>query len=192
MTDEQRPAETEEPSDGMAPVVALPRWVPVLLGSVLVLMAGFAVYTGLTYRSKPLSRALRRPIAATQRVVSRVLPGDTVDDPAPNPARPDTSSKTVISGDAAGVRTATLLRVRRGMLLHIEPKSATVYVNDRPVGTAGQFSRADSAYEFPEEGSFTVRIMADGYEDSAYLVTVDPEAGQETEEIRQKLKARRR
>lgn len=173
-----------EPSE---PVVELPSWIPILLGVVLVTMAAFAVYTGMTHRGKPLARAVRHPVSTARRVVANVLPGDT-DDPAPNPATSVTTSKMAIAGDGKSISSATILRAGRGMMIKAEPNTASVFVNERLIGTAAQFSRLDSIYEFPAEGSFSVRLMADGFEDAVYLVTVEPEADQEIAEIEVRLR----
>jgi len=173
----------DEPAE---PVVELPAWIPILLGVVLVTMAAFAVYTGMTHRGKPFG-ALRDPISTARRVVANVLPGDA-EDPAPHPATPVTTSKMAIAGDGKSITSATMLRAGRGMMIKAEPNTAAVFVNDRPIGTAAQFSRLDSVYEFPAEGNFTVRLMADGFEDAVYLVTVEPEADQEIAEIEVRLR----
>lgn len=180
-------AEGEDDLEPSEPVVKLPAWIPILLGLVLVTMAAFAVYTGMTHRGKPFARALGHPVSLARRAVANVLPGDT-EDPAPHPATPVTTSKMVVVGDGKSITSTTMLRAERGMMIKAEPNTAAVYVNDRLIGTAAQFSRLDSVYEFPAEGNFTVRLMADGFEDAVYLVTVEPEADQEIAAIEVRLR----
>ena len=43
----------------------MPRWVPVLIGVILVVMAGLAVYTGLRYRDDDTLTEHVRPRSAT-------------------------------------------------------------------------------------------------------------------------------
>ncbi|MFN2443557.1 MAG: hypothetical protein ABR517_12805, partial [Thermoanaerobaculia bacterium] len=41
----------------------MPRWVPLLIGAVLVVIAALAVYTGVRYRGGPIGRAFERATA---------------------------------------------------------------------------------------------------------------------------------
>lgn len=171
--DDERP-ETEDD----APV--MPKWVPAVIGLVLVTMAALAVYTGLRYRNPPLSggiiklRRPARPITGGGAPgepgpgASLVLPDESGDN-APSPNTPINSrARAEISGSRTGVTGTMHLTARRGMTLNVVPDDAMVYVNDTPVGTAGQLR---GPYEFPAPGSYTVKITAPGYKDQQVIVT---------------------
>ena len=192
MSEQEGPA---RPEGGM------PRWVPVLIGVVLLIIAVLAVYTGMRYRGGPLGRAFGRATTSMVRSeggapgepqpgASRVLHGVGGDHvPAPRPATSgeDEESKVIIRGGPEGTIPSIRLTAQRAMHIHVDPSSAVVYVNDQPVGVAEQFTGPD-LYEFPEEGEYTVRLVADGYEEIEYTVLVQQDAKTEIADIQATLK----
>lgn len=194
MSEQGEPARSETPG-------GMPRWVPVLIGVVLLIIAALAVYTGMRYRGGPLGRALERATTSMVRSeggapgepqpgASRVLHGgggDHVPTPRPVTTDEDEGSKVVIRGGPEGVIPSIRLTAQRAMHVHVDPSSAVVYVNDQPVGVAVQFSGAD-LYEFSEEGEYTVRLVADGYEEIEYTVLVRQDAKTEIADILATLK----
>lgn len=181
----------------------MPRWVPVLIGIVLVLMAALAVFTGLRYRGGPLGRAFGRAVAVVpseggapgepQPGASRVLHGAAGDQfpRAKASEADDNQSQVVISGGADGTIPTIRLSAQRAMRIGVEPADALIYVNDQPIGTAVQLQSPD-LYEFPEEGEYAIRIEAAGYEVIEYIVEVDQSAPTEIAVIDTKLKRRPR
>ncbi|HEY0788286.1 MAG TPA: PEGA domain-containing protein [Thermoanaerobaculia bacterium] len=182
----------------------MPAWVPVLIGAVLLIIAGLAVYTGMRYRGGPLGRAVDRATTSIMRSeggapgepqpgASRVLHGgggDYVPKPRPASADEDNASEVVIRGGPEGVIPSIRLTAQRAMHIHVDPSSAVVYVNDQPVGVAEQFTGPD-LYEFPEEGEYVVRLVADGYEEIEYTVLVQQDAKTEIADIQATLKKTR-
>lgn len=165
---------------GPEPAV-LPRWVPVLIGVVLVALAGLAVFTGLRYRNEgTLTDRIGGEKARAQQTsaappgerdagASLVLPQSTPQANAPVSG----DARAVISGGGpGGVQTTVRIWARRGMVLNVLPEDAVVYVNDTPIGDARQFNSADEVYEFPEPGSYTIRIAAPDLRERRYVVTV--------------------
>jgi len=57
MTDVPPPPEHSEACEPEA--APLPRWVPTFIGAVLVILAGLAVYTGLSYRNNTIVSVVR-------------------------------------------------------------------------------------------------------------------------------------
>jgi hypothetical protein len=156
----------------------MPRWVPVLIGVILVAIAGFAVYTGLRYRDagtltghiggdRPARRNAAAPPGEPGAGASLVLPENT---PAAN-APVSGQSRAVITGGATGVQSSVRIWARRGMVLNVLPEEADVFVNDLPIGTVRQFNSVDEAFEFAAPGSYDVRIAADGYRERHFTVT---------------------
>lgn len=192
--DEQRPqdeaapaaAERHEPVDGAGDgeaVEPMPRWLPILIGAILVAFAALAVYTGLRYREGTLTshigaakqtggRVSNAPPGEPDAGSSFVLQGET---PAANEAVPG-QSRTIVTGGRGGVQTVTRVHARRGMTLNVTPPDALVYVNSLPVGEARQFNSSDEAYEFPEHGSYTVRLVAPSGVERTFLVTTADDA----------------
>lgn len=177
------PREGEPPGgDGEEAAEPMPKWLPLLIGGILVALAALAVYTGLQYRertltshigeSKETQRAANAPPGEPDAGSSLVLGGETPSANEPVPGE----SRTIISGGREGVQTISRTRARRGMLLKITPPDALVYVNSLPVGQAKQFNSADEAYEFPEHGSYTVRIVAPNGIERTFLVTTAEDA----------------
>lgn len=184
MTDEQEPE-----------AAPLPPWVPVLIGAVLVILAGLAVYTGLRYRNNTIVSVVkprRVPAANTaappgepQPGASLVFPGDSGDN-APVAHPPVTGkSRATIVGTGHDVESTVRIWARRGMTTTVTPSDALVYVNDVAVGQANQFSA--QPYEFPQAGSYNIRITAPGYRDRTYVVTAADNAKDEIATIEAKL-----
>jgi hypothetical protein len=175
----------------------MPKWVPVLIGVVLVAMAGLAVYTGLHYRNPPLANGIikmRRPPRPSTGGgspgepgpgASLVLPGESGDN-APSPNAPiNGRTRAVIRGGPEGIEVAPHLTARRAVIISVLPDDALVYVNETPVGTAGQLKEP---YEFPAPGSYTVRITAPGYRDQQFIVTSSETATPEVATLKAELK----
>jgi hypothetical protein len=180
--DDVRPeGDAGEPEEGPA----MPKWVPALIGAVLVVMAALAVYTGLRYRNPPLANGIIRirhpPRAITGGGApgepgpggSLVLPGESGDN-APSPNAPINSrARAEIKGGPSGITATVHLTARRGMTTSVIPDDAMIYVNETPVGTAHQLKEP---YEFPAPGSYTIRISAPGYRDQQFTVTASDSA----------------
>lgn len=190
----------EEPREEPTPRGGMPRWVPILIGVILVGMAILAVYTGMKYRGGPLGRAFERasdviipseggPPGEPQPGASRVLhggSGDYVPEPAPLGGDPNQST-VVIRGGPEGVIPSIRLSAQRAMRVRVDPGDALIYVNEHAIGTADQFQEPD-LYEFPSEGQYTIRLAAPGYEEIEYVVEVDPAAPNEIAEIAMKMR----
>ena len=190
----QTPAAPEPPEPESEP---LPRWIPVMIGVVLVVMAGLAVYTGMRYRESGNSftsivkpRRVTGPAPATappgepQPGASLVYPGEDAGN-TPNANAPVTgrARAEITGGGAAGVQSALRMTARRGMMLSLVPDDAMVYVNDLLIGQANQFDKPDEVYDFPAPGSYTVRISAPGYRDRMFVVTAADNATAEVARI---------
>jgi hypothetical protein len=186
--------QNEDPADREV-ARPMPRWVPMLIGTVLVVIAALAVYTGIRYRGGPIGRAFDRatvrgipaeggPPGEPQAGASRVMHGDGGDHvPMPREASDEgNASKVVIRGGPEGVIPSIRLTAQRAMVVRVEPPTAMIYVNDEPIGIARQFAGAD-LYEFREEGEYTVRVIADGYEEIEYTVLVRNDARTEVADI---------
>lgn len=190
----EKPEEVDASGDE-TPV--MPKWVPALIGLVLIVMASLAVYTGLRYRNPPLANGIikiRRPARPMTGGGapgepgpggSLVLPGDSGDN-APSPNTPIASrARAEISGSRGGITSTLHYTARRGMTLNIVPDDAMIYVNDTPVGVASQLH---APYEFPAAGSYTVRIAAPGYHDQQFIVTASDSATPEVVTVSLALK----
>ena len=194
-------SETESPRERHAPEEPhLPRWVPALIGVVLVILAALAVYTGLRYRNPTLADGIIRPkrpnTAATGEGppgepgpgASLVFPGESGDNaPTASNAVTGRARATISGGGTGGVSTAVRLWARRGMLANVVPDDAMIYINDLPIGEAKQFNTPDEVYDFPAPGSYTVRIVAPGYKDRVFVVTAADNAQDEVARIDVKL-----
>jgi PEGA domain len=169
----------DDPAGGAEDVPVMPKWVPAVIGVVLVTMASLAVYTGLRYRNPPLANGIvkirrpARPITGGGAPGepgpggSLVLPGESGDN-APSPNAPIAGhSKIEIDGAKGAIAVIPHFTARRGMTLNAVPEDAMVFINDTPVGTANQIR----SYEFPAPGSYTVRIVAPGYKDEQVIVS---------------------
>ena len=179
---------------------AMPRWVPSVIGIVLVAMAALAVYTGLRYREPTLANGVvksRRPARSMtggagppgepEPGASLVFPGDAADN-APTASNPVTgSARTQITGTGHGITSTVRIWARRGMMTNVMPDDAMVSVNDLAIGQAKQFDKPDEIYDFPAPGSYTIHISAPGYKDQQFIVTVADDAKQEIARIDVKL-----
>lgn len=177
----------------------MPRWVPVLIGAILVLMAGLAVYTGLRGRDEKNTilahvRPQRQERANTPAPpgepgagASLVLHGASGENtPAANdPVRGQ--SRAVVTGGPGGVTSVVRIWARRGMVLNVLPDDTMVYVNDLPIGQAKQFNTMDEAYEFAAAGSYTVKLVAPTGGEKTYIVTASDDAQQDVARISTKL-----
>lgn len=192
MTDVPPP---QPPEDHEPEAAQLPPWVPTLIGAVLVILAGLAVYTGLQYRNNTIVSVVkprRVPAANTaappgepQPGASLVFPGDSGDN-APVAHPPVTgNSRATIVGTGHDVEATVRIWARRGMTTTVTPPDALVYVNDVAVGQANQLST--QPYEFPQAGSYNIRITAPGYRDRTYVVTAADNAKDEIATIQAKL-----
>jgi hypothetical protein len=178
----------------------LPRWVPTLIGIVLVALAALAVYTGVRYRNPTLADGIIRPKRSTTAVsgggapgepgpgASLVFPGESGDN-APTANEPVTgrSRATITGGGAAGVASSIRLSARRGMIANVVPEDAMIYVNDLAIGEAKQFNTPDEVYDFPAPGSYTIRVIAPGYKERQFVVTAAENAPEEIARIEVKL-----
>jgi hypothetical protein len=197
----EQPPRSEEPSgpEPVEPLVTLPRWVGVAIGVILVAMAGLAVYTGLRYRGASLGKVLvhrpARPLAPAAGGVpgepepgaSRVMPGDSgAGIPEANPPV-STSPPLQIKGEGKEIIGTRRLSVRRGVLFKVVPDDALVYVNNVAIGPVKQFNTADEVYEFPAEGSYSIRIVAPGYRGAEFVVNSDANAKDDVATIEARL-----
>jgi hypothetical protein len=186
MSEEEVDEKEEEPSP-------LPRWVPILIGAVLVVLGALAVMTGLRYRQETLVNIVRphaavppattpAPPGEPEAGASLILPGGNA--PAAHPPVAG-KARAEISGSGNAVESNVRIWARRGMTTQIAPDDAIVYVNEVPVGQAKQFS--NQAYEFADAGSYTVRVTAPGYRDRVFTVTAAENAKEEIARIEAKL-----
>jgi hypothetical protein len=104
-------------------------------------------------------------------------------EPVPEGERP----RDAIRGDAAGVVPTSNFEVRRGIAFQCDRTEATVYVNDLPMGEVGQYSSKDQPYEFPQEGSFNVRVVAKDGTEAVFTVVASAGAQTDVELIRVRL-----
>lgn len=179
---------------------AMPRWVPGVIGIVLVAMAALAVYTGLRYREPTLVNGVvksRRPARAMtggagppgepEPGASLVFPGDAADN---TPAARDAvtgRARAEITGTGQSITSTVRIWARRGMMTNVVPDDAMVSVNDLVIGQAKQFDKPDEIYDFPAPGSYTIHISAPGYKDQQFIVTVADDAKQEIARLDVKL-----
>ena len=165
----------------------MPRWVPVLIGAVLVLIAALAVFTGLRNRDDDTLLGHVRP-RTQQRANTPAPPGEpdagsslvlhgesgenipAANEPVQGQAR------TVITGGPGGVTSSVRAWARRGMVLDVLPADTMVYVNEMPIGQASQINTMDEAYEFAAAGSYNVRLVAPSGVEKTYVVTASEEA----------------
>jgi hypothetical protein len=190
---------TDEPHPPDEPPV-MPRWVPGVIGIVLVAMAALAVYTGLRYRTPTLANGVvksRRPARAMtggagppgepEPGASLVFPGDAADN-APTAHDAVTGrARAEITGTGHGITSTVRIWARRGMMTNVVPDDAMVSVNDLVIGQAKQFDKPDEIYDFPAPGSYTIHISAPGYKDQQFIVTVADDAKQEIAKLDVKL-----
>jgi len=182
----------EQPPPPDAP--PMPRWVPVLIGIVLVLIAALAVWTGIRYRQPATlangivrSRRAPRPMTGAgapgepEPGSSLMFPGEAPTAGVPVGGR---TRVEITGGGAQGITAVMRVWARRGMSLKVTPDDAIVYVNDTPIGQASQWT---GVYEFAQPGSYTVRIEAPGYRERMFVVTAAENAKDEVATIAAKL-----
>ena len=179
----------------------MPRWVPVLIGVVLVAIAALAVYTGLRSRNDdtilahvPPQRQRGSNAAAPPGEPgageSLVLHG-TAGDNAPVANEPvQGQSRTVVTGGPGGVTSTVRVWARRGMVLNVLPEDTLVYVNDMPIGQVSQLNTMDEAYEFAAAGSYTVKLISPGGAEKTYVVTASEDAKEDVARISTDLRPR--
>jgi hypothetical protein len=177
----------------------MPGWVPVLIGVLLVTMAGLAVFTGLRYRQAAMTPMIhsRRAPARTMASAppgepgpgaSLVYPGDAENVPAAKEPVTGRARAEITGGGSAGITSTIRMWARRGLITTVVPDDALIYVNDLAVGQARQFATMDEVYDFPAPGSYTIRVVAPGYQERQFVVTAADNAPQEIARIDVKLK----
>jgi hypothetical protein len=184
---------TPESPHEEAPDATMPRWVPVLIGAILVIIAGLAVYTGLRdrddgtltqqvqpRRDRGMTAAPPGEPGAGASLVTHGVEGDTT--PAAKPPV-EGQARAVISGGPTGVETTVRIWARRGMLLTVTPAESMVYVNDLPIGQASQFDTMNEIYEFATPGSYTIKVVAPNNKQKTYVVTAASDAQQDVATI---------
>jgi hypothetical protein len=187
MTEQPNPEHEQEPlSPEIEPGPAMPSWVPVVIGALLVVIAALAVFTGLRYRGETITSHVqpRTESRATSPAppgepgagASLVFHGSEGDNtPAANePVSGD--SRAVITGGPGGVSSTVRIWARRGMVLDVQPETSMVYVNDVPIGEAAQFNTADEIYDFAASGSYTVKVVAPHGAHRTFIVTASDDA----------------
>jgi hypothetical protein len=191
-------APVPEVDDDLPPPVPLPRWVPILIGLILLGMAGLAVWTGLRYRNAafapPLLKASQQQTprresggapGEPQAGASRVAHGEYGEDiPSPNTADLTDKARYSITNTGGSLLPSVRLAAKRGLMIDVQPPDAIVYVNEKPIGEAKQFSQPDDVYEFADEGSYTVRIVADGFQEAEFVVIARADAKDEVAVIK--------
>lgn len=178
------------------PPQPMPRWIPALIGLLLVTFATLAVITGMRYRERPLGGAVKErrerttapaPPGEPGAGASLVLHGQEGDTtPAAGEPFPG-ESQTVITGGPGGVTATARTFARRGMVLNVLPEDAMVFVNGVPIGQVSQFNTMDEVYDFAQPGSYTVRIAAPNGIEATFLVIAAEDAKQEVARISARL-----
>jgi hypothetical protein len=170
------------------PASVMPRWVPVLIGVILVLMGALAVYTGLRKGDDETLLSHVRPRKSVQRTgtpappgepgagASLVLHGQSGENTPEANAPVRGQSRTVIEGGPGGVNSTPRIWARRGMVLNVFPEDTMVYVNEMPIGQVSQINTMDEAYEFAAPGSYTVKLVAATGAEKTYIVTASDDA----------------
>lgn len=196
MTEQQAPDPHQQPEDsGYEPASpGMPRWVPLLIGGVLVALAALAVYTGIRYRETGTMaehvQPRRTSTAATNAPSGEPGAGGSLimQDQTPNANAPVTGqSRAVISGGPGGVSTTVRIWARRGMMLDVQPAESMVYVNETLIGHANQFDTDEEIYDFAAPGSYNVKIVAPDGATKTYVVTAADEAEQDVATIEANL-----
>jgi hypothetical protein len=191
---------SEDPARESERIVSMPKWIPVLIAGILLAIAALAVYTGFATKVRDLGvnltrrRTSERSIAGggvpgePQPGASRIQHGESGENvPEPDPMTVDEGSGMRITARGDDIVASMRMRARRGFVLDVTPRDADVYVNDQPVGAAAQFRGEEAAYEFPAEGNYRVRIVADGHQQAEFLISADPQAREELARIRMSL-----
>jgi hypothetical protein len=176
----------------------LPRWVPVAIGVLLVVLGALAVVTGLRYRNDTLvgmvggtsatavhTATAHAPPGEPEAGASLVMPGGDNDVNVPTANEPVAgNSRAVIEGGPGGVSSQVRVWARRGIVFEIVPDDAMLYINDMPIGEARQFNSMDEAYELPHPGSYNVRVVAEGFRERQFVVTAAEDATQDVARLR--------
>ena len=165
----------------------MPRWVPVVIGVVLVALAALAVVTGLRYRENTLVDRFERhttsarpggpaPPGEPEAGASRVFSGNEgANVPQANIAD-EGESRGMIVGGPEGVTSVVRMTARRGLQIKSSPSDAVVYINDIAMGHAREFDSEDEIYDFAAPGSYDVRVVAPGFKERHYVVIASDEA----------------
>jgi hypothetical protein len=191
----------ELPPSDEPEVAPLPRWIPILIGVVLVVMAALAVYTGLRFRESASLTSIIHPRRSASRSTpapappgepqpgsSLVFPGeDGANTPSANTPVAGRSRAEITGGGTGGVQSTVRMWARRGMMTSVVHNEAVVYVNELLIGQASQFDKPDEVYDFPAPGSYTIRITAPGYRDATFVVTAAENAKIEVARIQATL-----
>lgn len=177
----------------------MPRWVPTVIGLVLVILGALAVYTGVRYRNPTLandiihSRRVPRSTPAAgapgepEAGASLIFPGESGDN-TPAAGAPVTGrARASITGGPQGVNVTPRLSARRGLMTVVQPDDAMIYVNDLAIGEASRFDTENEIYDFPAPGSYTIRIVAPGYREQQFVVTAAENARDEVVRLGVKL-----
>jgi len=184
------PRDGDEPVAGDEPEAApMPRWVPALIGIVLVTLGALAVFTGLRYRDdntilEHVPARKERPTAPAPggepgAGASLVLPENTPIANAPVTG----TSRTMITGGRAGVETVSRSWARRGVVFNVLPEDTDVFVNELPIGQVRQFNSMDEVYDFAEPGSYNVKLVAPSGAEKTFVITAADDAKQEIARI---------
>jgi len=197
MMEQSSPESEHEPAGpGPEPGPPMPRWVPVVIGALLVVIAALAVFTGLRYRGETMTTRVQ---PRTERRASPAPPGEpgagaslvfhgSEGDSTPAANEPVSGdARAVISGGPGGVTSTVRMWARRGMVFEVQPASAMVYVNDMPVGEAAQFDTPDEVYDFAAPGSYTVKVVAPHGAHRTFVVTATDNAKDDVVKIAAKL-----
>lgn len=198
MTEQPPATPPERPPHPHPDPAIMPRWVPIVIGLVLVTIAAFAVITGIRFRGNTLV-GMVKPRQTASRATAPAPPGE----PEPGASRVFSNdegghvpaanepvsgeSRADVSGGASGVSAVVRMWARRGMMITATPPDALVYVNDLQIGEARQFDTEDEIYDFAATGSYTVKVLAPGYRERQYIVTAADEASDEIAHIVAKL-----
>ncbi|HSY48732.1 MAG TPA: hypothetical protein VLC46_07975 [Thermoanaerobaculia bacterium] len=194
MTEEPHP-----PASSDAEPPSMPRWVPTVIGMVLVAMAALAVYTGLRVRSPTLANGVIKsrhpprdmtggagPPGEPEPGASLQFPGDADNTPAARATVTD-RARAEVTGTGHVISSTVRIWARRGMITNVVPPDAMVAVNDLVIGQANQFATMNEVYDFPAPGSYTIHISAPGYKDQQFVVTVAENAKDEIARLDVKL-----
>ena len=176
----------------------MPRWVPILIGAILVVMAALAVYTGMRNRDDDTILAHVRP-RRQQGANTPAPPGEPgagaslvlhgasgENTPVANEAVRG-QSRAVVTGGPGGVSSVVRIWARRGMVLNVLPDDTMVYVNELPIGQVKQFNTMDEAYEFATAGSYTVKLVAPNGAEKTFVVTASDDAQLDVARISEKM-----
>jgi hypothetical protein len=166
----------------------MPRWVPVLIGLLLVSLAALAVFTGLRYRERGDTQTARQrgprveapaPPGEPEAGASRVFHGEDANLTPDANAAVRGQARAVVTGGPEGVQSVVRVWARQGMVLAVQPPESMVYVNGTLIGHANQFDTEEEAYEFAAPGSYNVRVVGPGGNERTFVVTSAEDAKQD-------------